>query len=169
MADKNVKILSSKVNLGKLLDLLNAALSEEWIAYHQYWIGAQIAKGVTRKDVQSEFMEHAKDEAKHAQWICDRIIELDGVPEVMNPKDWDKLAKCKFANPSDPDTTKLLAQNLESENCAIDRYQEIVEYTKDGDHVTCDLAKKILAEEEDHAQDLSDMIADIKMAMKTFK
>lgn len=169
MAEKNIKVLSSKVNLGTLLDMLNAALAEEWIAYHQYWIGAQIARGVTRKDVQDEFLEHAKDEAKHAQWLCDRIIQLDGVPTVMNPKDWDKLARCKFAEPSNADTIKLLEQNIDGENCAIDRYSEIIAYTKDGDHVTCDLAKKILAEEEEHVQDLTDLSLDISMSKKIFK
>lgn len=163
MADKSVKILSKNVNLCKLLGMLNAALSEEWIAYYQYWIGAQIAVGAMRKEIQAELLEHAEDEAKHAQWICDRIIELNGIPEVMNPRDWDKMARCKFKEPSDPNTKVLLQQNLEGENCAIERYQEIADYTKDGDYVTCELAKKILAEEVEHAQDLTDYINDIKL------
>lgn len=166
MANKNVKILSSKVNLGKLLELLNRALSEEWIAYYQYWIGAQVIKGNMRKDIQDEFLEHAKDEAKHAQWICDRIIELDGIPEVMNPKDWDKLAKCKFMSPNKPESDKLVSQNIEAEECAIDTYTEIADYTKDGDYVTHDLAKKILAEEVEHLQDLSNYKEDIEIAKK---
>lgn len=162
MADKSVKILNKKVNLGTLLEMLNTALAEEWIAYYQYWIGAQVAVGVMRKEIQAELTEHAEDEAKHAKWLCDRIFELNGVPTVMNPKHWDSMAKYKFQAPNDPDTKVLLKQNLEGENGAIERYQEIADYTKDGDYVTCDLAKKILAEEVEHAQDLTEYINDIK-------
>lgn len=168
MAKENVKVISSKLNVKKLIDLLNVALAEEWIAYYQYWIGAQVAVGTMRKNVQDEFYEHAKEELQHADWITSRIIELNGIP-VMNPKDWDKLAGCKFREPNNPDTVILLNQNLDAEDCAIARYQEIIEMTDGKDYVTCDLAKKILAEEEDHAQDLADYINDIDMSRKTYK
>ena len=64
----------SKVNRGELLNILNVAFSEEWLAYYQYWIGAQVAKGPMRKIIAEEFIEHANEELKHAQWLSDHII-----------------------------------------------------------------------------------------------
>ena len=63
----------SKVNRDELLDILNVAFSEEWLAYYQYWIGAQVAKGPMRKIVVEEFLEHANEELKHAQWLLSLI------------------------------------------------------------------------------------------------
>lgn len=68
-----------------MIDQLNAALSEEWLAYYQYWVGALVVEGAMRADVQGEFEEHAEEERHHAQLIADRIIELEGVP-VLDPK-----------------------------------------------------------------------------------
>ena len=59
----------SKVNRGELLNILNVAFSEEWLAYYQYWIGAQVAKGPMRKIIAEEFIEHANEELKHAQLL----------------------------------------------------------------------------------------------------
>lgn len=82
----------SKVNRGELLNILNVAFSEEWLAYYQYWIGAQVAKGPMRKIIAEEFIEHANEELKHAQWLSDRIIQLGGTP-VIDPDEW-KNALC---------------------------------------------------------------------------
>ena len=59
MARESILILKQKVDVPKLLGQLNAALSEEWLAFYQYWIGAQVVEGAMRSDVQREFNEHA--------------------------------------------------------------------------------------------------------------
>lgn len=79
MAKESVKILQGKLDVKSLIDQLNAALSEEWLAYYQYWVGALVVEGAMRADVQGEFEEHAEEERHHAQLIADRIIELEGV------------------------------------------------------------------------------------------
>jgi bacterioferritin len=56
----------------------------------------------------------------------------------------------------------LLKQNIAAEKCAIFRYQELADFTAGKDYTTCDLAKQILAEEEEHAQDLSDYARDLE-------
>ena len=92
MAKESVKILKGKLDVDNLLVQLNAALSEEWLAYYQYWIGAFVAEGAMRANVQAEFEEHAKEELGHAKLLADRIIELEGVP-VLDPKKWFDLAR----------------------------------------------------------------------------
>ena len=91
MARESVKILQGKLDVESLISQLNAALSEEWLAYYQYWVGALVVEGAMRADVQGEFEEHAEEERRHAQLLADRIIELEGVP-VLDPKKWFELA-----------------------------------------------------------------------------
>lgn len=160
MAKESVKILKNKLDVDSLLVQMNAALSEEWLAYYQYWIGALVAEGAMRANVQAEFEEHAKEELGHAKLLADRIIELEGVP-VLDPKKWSELARCKYDIPTDFDVVSLLNQNVSSERCAIVRYQEIAEFTDGKDFTTCDIAKHILAMEEEHEQDLQDYLQDI--------
>ena len=150
MAKESVKILQGKLDVESLISQLNAALAEEWLAYYQYWIGALVVEGAMRPNVQSEFEEHANEERKHAEMIAKRIIELEGVP-VLDPQKW----------------SELLNDNVASERCAILRYQEIADFTNGKDFTTCDMAKKILAEEEEHEQDLQDYLTDIVRMKKS--
>ena len=166
MAKESVKILQGKLDVEKLILQLNAALSEEWLAYYQYWIGALVVEGAMRPNVQSEFEEHAEEERQHAQMIAKRIIELEGVP-VLDPQKWSELARCKYDTPQDFDSVCLLNDNVASERCAILRYQEIADFTNGKDFTTCDMAKKILAEEEEHEQDLQDYLTDIARMKKS--
>lgn len=167
MAKESVKILKGKLDVEELLRQLNIALSEEWLAYYQYWVGALVVEGAMRADVQGEFEEHANEEREHAQMIANRIIELEGTP-VLDPKQWFELAKCKYLSPTDFDVVSMLNQNVTSERCAILRYQEIARFTDGLDFTTCDIAKRILAQEEEHEQDLQDYLDDIARMKKSF-
>lgn len=158
-----------KENKEQILKLLNTAFSEEWLAYYQYWIGAQVAKGPMRKTIANEFLEHAGEEYKHAQMLCDRIIQLGGTP-VLDPEDWKKHAICKYDAPKDEYVMKLLEQNLEAERCAIGRYQQICDMCMSGKDIdTFHIARHILKEEIEHEQEIEDYIADIKAEMKHMK
>ena len=121
MAKETVNILKDKIDIVELLAQLNAALSEEWLAFYQYWVGSFVVEGAMRGDVQREFQEHAAEEYNHAKLLADRIIELEGVP-VLDPKQWFDLARCKYDAPVDFGSEVLLKQNVESERCAIYRY-----------------------------------------------
>ena len=167
MARESVKILQGKLDVESLISQLNAALAEEWLAYYQYWVGALVVEGAMRADVQSEFEEHVEEERKHAQLLANRIIELEGVP-VLDPKKWFELARCKYDAPQEFDSISLLKDNVASERCAILRYQEIADFTNGKDFTTCDIAKHILAEEEEHEQDLQDYLTDIARMKKSF-
>ena len=167
MAKESVKILQGKLDVESLISQLNAALAEEWLAYYQYWVGALVVEGAMRADVQSEFEEHAEEERRHAQLLANRIIELEGVP-VLDPQKWFELARCKYDAPQEFDSVSLLKDNVASERCAIIRYQEIADFTNGKDFTTCDIAKHILAEEEEHEQDLQDYLTDIVRMKKSF-
>lgn len=166
MAKESVEILKSKLNVEKLVSVLNEALAEEWLAYYQYWIAALMVTGSLRTGVQAEFEEHANEEKEHADMLAKRIIELEGTP-VLDPQKFSELARCKYAVPTDFDVVALLKQNVDSERCAIMRYQEIATMTNGLDFTTCDIAKYILAQEEEHEQDLQDYLDDIEQMKKT--
>ena len=165
MARESVLILQKRVDIPDLLARLNAALSEEWLAFYQYWIGAQIAEGAMRSDVQREFNEHALEEFGHAKLLAVRIIQLDGLP-VLDPAQWFTLARCKYAVPLEADVQNLLKQNIAAERCAVIRYEEIATLTNNADYTTCDIAKRIMADEETHEQDLQDLLRDVEWIVK---
>jgi len=158
----------SSVDVDKLLKMLNAALSEEWLAYYQYWIGARLMEGPMRSEVEPELMLHANQELNHAVLVVNRIIQLGGTP-VINPSEWSKLARCTYEEPSDPYIEIILEQNLKGERCAIKRYQEIADFTNDKDHSTHQMAVTILNEELEHENDIEEWITDIQRMKEEFK
>lgn len=168
MAKESVLILRQRLDLPELLEKLNAALSEEWLAFYQYWIGALVVEGAMRADVQREFEEHAAEEYRHAKMLAERIIQLEGVP-VLDPSHWVDLARCKYSPPIKNDVSTLLKQNIAAERCAVIRYEEIATFTNNIDYTTCDIAKRIMAEEEEHEQDLQDYLRDVQWILKSME
>ena len=67
MAKESVNILKDKIDIVDLLAQLNAALSEEWLAFYQYWVGSFVVEGAMRGDVQREFQEHAASKLLNSQ------------------------------------------------------------------------------------------------------
>ncbi|MEE1207627.1 MAG: ferritin-like domain-containing protein [Muribaculaceae bacterium] len=160
MAQESVKILKGKIDVAKVLELLNAALSEEWLAYYQYWIGAKMVSGIERADIASAFRRHASDELAHAGKIIDRIIELEGVP-VLTPGEWALRATCAFEAPTSFDSEYLVKRMLANVQCAMQRFEEMAQYTEDRDFITSMIVKKILSVEADHEEDLQNYLEDI--------
>lgn len=156
------------VDVKKLLEMLNAALAEEWLVYYQYWIGARLMEGPMRSEVEPELLLHATQELNHAVLVVSRIIQLGGTP-IINPADWTKHARCKYDEPSDPYIEVILEQNLRGERCAIQRYQEIADFTNGKDHSTHQMAVQILNEELEHENDIEDWITDIQRMKDEFK
>ncbi|MBP1532463.1 MAG: ferritin [Alphaproteobacteria bacterium] len=158
----------TQTDIEHLLKILNEAYAEEWLAYYQYWIAAKVAYGLERSQIVAEFSEHAAEELKHSSWLADRIIQLGGVP-LINPQEWNEVAKCKYITPHKFDVISLLHDNLEAERCAIGRYEGICALTHGHDYETYRIAEKILKEELEHEQELEDFLADIDMAKSLLK
>ncbi|MDZ7317242.1 MAG: ferritin-like domain-containing protein [candidate division KSB1 bacterium] len=166
MGKKGLEIL--RVDVDKLVGMLNEALSEEWLAYYQYWIGARVMEGPMRSEVEPELLLHADQELNHAVLLVNRIIQLGGTP-VLNPADWMKLSKCEYEAPTDPYIEVVLEQNLRGERCAIQRYKQIADFTNGKDHTTHQMATTILNEELEHEQDIEDWLNDIERMKEDFR
>ena len=98
-----------KLDVENVLILLNKAFADEWLAYYQYWVGAQVAKGPMRGAVVAELNEHAEDELKHAGMLATRIIQLGGTP-VLDPADWRTLSNCGYDAPANPHVQAIVEQ-----------------------------------------------------------
>ena len=154
-----------KMDVDELINLLNKALSDEWLAYYQYWVGAKVVKGPNKEAVIAELTLHATEELGHAVLLTTRIIQLGGTP-VTNPQQWFKLTNCGYDAPDDPFIVKILEQNIKGEQCAIKSYNSLLKKTKDKDPVTYNIVLGILQMEVEHEEDLQALLEDVNIIMK---
>ncbi len=150
------------IKIPELITKLNKAFADEWLAYYQYWMGTKVAVGMPREAVVAELLQHSTDELRHAGLVADRIIKLGGTP-LLEPKEWYDFTNCGYDKPSDPDVRTLLDQNIKGEQCAINVYKDIIDYTKDRDPVTYELALQIMTDEIEHEEDLEAIKEDIQI------
>jgi bacterioferritin len=149
----------------RVIELLNKAFADEWLAYYQYWIGAKVVSGPMKDAVIAELMQHAADELRHADMVSNRVIQLGGTP-ITTPQKWFKLTNCAYEEPSDPFVKKILAQNIAGEQCAIGFYHALLEEVSGKDPVTYNLATQILQDEVEHEEDLQALQEDLKLMLR---
>ncbi len=148
------------VDIKKLVELLNKALADEWLAYYQYWIGSKVIVGPMRGAVVAELVEHANDELRHAGMLVERILQLGGTP-ILKPEDWYKMSNCGYDAPIDPKAKKIVDQNIKGEQCAIEVYSKLREFIGDKDFITANMVESILADEVEHEDDLQAIKEDL--------
>jgi bacterioferritin len=146
----------------QLVEQLNSALADEWLAYYQYWVGAKVIKGPMRGAVAAELLEHAADELRHAEMLAERIIQLGGAP-LLSPEEWYKATGCGYDAPEDPAVRAVLAQNIAGEQCAISAYQKLLDGLRGKDEVTFAMIAEVLADEVEHEEDLQAFVEDLSM------
>lgn len=160
MGQKGKEIV--KMNVDELISILNRALSDEWLAYYQYWIGAKVIKGPMKDAVISELNLHATEELSHAELLATRIIQLGGTP-VLSPDNWLKMSNCGYDEPVDHYVEEILNQNIRAEQCAIKVYNELLAITREADPVSYNMLLTILSQEVEHEEDLSALREDIEL------
>jgi bacterioferritin len=153
-----------KMDVDELINILNKALSDEWLAYYQYWVGAKVVKGPMKDAVIAELTLHATEELSHAELLVTRIIQLGGTP-VLTPENWFKLTNCGYDIPSDPLVEVILDQNIKGEQCAIRTYSELLDITRVADPVTYNIILTILSQEVEHEEDLSALREDLELML----
>jgi bacterioferritin len=163
MGTKAIEILNLDVK--NLVDLLNRAYADEWLAYYQYWVGAKVVKGPMKGAVIAELVEHAGDELRHADMLAQRIIQLGGTP-LIKPEDWYKHSNCGYDAPENPYVKEILHQNIKGEQCAIATYKKLVDLTAGKDPVTYNIVLEILSDEIEHEDDLQAELEDFDTLVK---
>jgi bacterioferritin len=107
--------------------------------------------------VAAEFQEHANEEQAHADRIAERITQLDGTPN-FSPDGLSTRSHAEFVVPED--LASMIEENLVAERIAIDSYREIINYVGDRDTTTKRLLEEVLAQEEEHAEDMKTLMED---------
>jgi bacterioferritin len=149
MGEKGRSIVD--VNVKELIEDLNKAYADEWLAAYWFWLSAQIARGVMGHEVAEEFEDAVEEELGHAESLAQRILQLGGMP-VMDPADLPKVAFSKYQVPptNRSDAAAFLKQAIETEREAIAFYHALAKKVRDKDPVTWLLVSEILrAEVED--------------------
>lgn len=162
MGQKGKEIV--RMNVDELIQLLNRALADEWLAYYQYWIGAKVIKGPMKDAVIAELTLHATEELNHAEMVSTRIIQLRGTP-VLSPDEWMKISNCGYEPPADEYVETILDQNIKAEQCAIKVYNELLNITREADPVTYNMVLTILSQEVEHEEDLQALKEDIDLML----
>lgn len=166
MGTKGTEIV--ELNVKELISQLNRAFADEWLAYYQYWVGAQVVVGPMRGAVVGELTEHAQDELRHAGMLAKRIIQLGGTP-LLKPEDWYKQSNCGYDAPENPCVKAIVEQNIKGEQCAIAVYKKLVDMTHGKDPVTYKLLVEILEDEVEHEDDLQALLEDLQSVEKSTK
>lgn len=143
------------LNLEQVYKLLNDALATEIMCVLRYRHHQVIAKGIDRPQVAAEFLEHADDEQRHMMMIAERINQLGGNPD-FNPATISQRTATEYG--SGQDLLKLVEEDLIAERIAIMVYREMIEWFGSSDPTTRRMLEEILKDEEDHADDLSDLL-----------
>ena len=148
-------------DVDKLLELLNKAYADEWVAYFYYEVGAELLKGLNGKISADQLKEMAEDEEEHRKQLCKRIVELGGKPI----HDWEEVSKQanypKIVYPEDEnDWQGFLEAVLVAERGAIGVYEKLLEFLRqgNGDPVTFHAIRHILQEEMEHEEELQTLL-----------
>ncbi|HOB85033.1 MAG TPA: ferritin-like domain-containing protein [Bacteroidales bacterium] len=153
-----------KMDVDDLLNLLNKALADEWLAYYQYWIGAKVVKGPMKDAVIAELTLHATEELTHAELLATRIVQLGGTP-VLSPDKWLKITNCGYDAPADHYVEVILDQNIRGEQCAIKTYSKMLDITREADPVTYNIILTIISQEVEHEEDLAALKEDLELML----
>ena len=143
--------------------ILNDALATEIVCVLRYKLHYFVAKGIHAGPVADEFLEHAKDEQRHADMLAERIVQLGGDPD-MSPDGLLSRSHTEYVTRSD--LVQMIKENLIAERIAIDSYREIAAYFAPFDTTSRKMIEEILAEEESHAEDLADLLRGLPATLK---
>jgi len=145
-----------KADRETVVKLLNDALATEIVCVLRYRYHWFMAKGINSEPVAQEFMEHAAEEQDHADRIAVRITQLGGAPN-LNPESLLSRSHSQYVEGTS--LVDMIKEDLIAERIAIDSYGEMIRYIADKDPTTRRLLEDILAKEEEHADELSNLLA----------
>jgi bacterioferritin len=144
-----------RANALVVVKLLNQALATEIVCVLRYKRHYFMAKGIHAEPVAAEFLEHAGQEQAHADRIAERIDQLGGGPG-FSPR---ALASRSHVEYIEGDTLpQMIKEDLMAEQIAIESYREMIAYLEGRDPTTRRLLESILADEEEHAEDLNSLL-----------
>jgi bacterioferritin len=142
-------------DLDTAIKLLNEAVATEIVCVLRYKFHAICAVGIASESVKKEFLKHAREEEQHLDWLAERINQLGGAPN-MDPSGLTTRAASQYVEGNN--LIEMIKENLIAERIAVETYREMIRYFADKDPTTRVLLERILATEEEHANDMHDLL-----------
>jgi bacterioferritin len=142
----------------EVLKQLNQALATELVCVLRYRRHYFMARGIHSRTVAAEFLAHSNEELGHADSLAARIVQLGGEPDFA-PQNLGNRSHAEYV--AGDTLVEMISEDLVAERIAIHSYRETIRYLGDKDPTTSDLLKRILAVEEEHADDLSSLLTDM--------
>lgn len=146
---------SYKGDVNKAIEILNEALATEIVCVLRYMHHYFMATGVHGRGVADEFKEHADAEREHADLLAERIQQLGGKPD-FNPKNLLERSVSQYVEGET--LADMIREDLIAERIVIEVYQDMIRYFGNNDPTTRVILEKLLHDEEEHADDLSDLL-----------
>ena len=153
--DKGAVTETYSADKATVIKLLNEALATEWVCVLRYYRHYFMASGMFADSVKAEFLEHAQQELAHANLISERIVQLGGEPD-LDPDTLTSRAHAEYK--PGKDLRDMVKEDLIAERIAIDSYREMINYIGDRDTTTKRMLEHILSQEEEHADDMKDLL-----------
>lgn len=150
---------SYKLDVTVVCDILNQALATEIVCVLRYKRHYYMASGLNKDAVAAEFLEHANDEQGHADSIAERITQLGGAPN-FNPEGMASRSHSEYQEGAT--LVEMIKEDLIAERVAIESYGEIIRFLGEKDPTSRRLMEQILAVEEEHANDMSDLLKKVQ-------
>jgi bacterioferritin len=144
-----------------VIKVLNEALATELVCVLRYKRHYYTATGIHAQAVAEEFLEHAGEEQEHADMIAERITQLDGDPD-FNPATLASRSHSEYVEGTT--LADMIREDLVAERIAIESYNEIIRYLGENDPTSRRVMEEILAKEEEHAEDLRNLIQTVSQA-----
>ena len=145
-----------QANRKDVIDMLNGALATELVCILRYKRHYYTVTGLQNGPIKAEFLQHALEEQGHADLLAERIVQLNGKPD-FNPA---TLIERSHAEYDDSDSIQsMIKANLIAERIAIEAYRQMIETIGETDPTTRHMLVGIMAMEEEHADDMRDLLA----------
>jgi len=136
--------------------MLNEALATELVCINRYKRHHYTVTGLAYAGIKAEFLAHANEEQQHADWLAERIVQLNGEPD-FNPATLLDRSHAEYDDSRE--VQAMVRANLVAERVAIESYRQMIEAIGDSDPTTKQLLTQIMAVEEEHADDMRDLLA----------
>jgi len=147
-----------KADRKEVIKVLNEVLATEIVCVLRYKRHYYTAEGIYADPARQEFLQHAGEEQQHADWVAERIGQLDGKPNY-SPEGLADRAHSQYDESAS--LTDMIKEDLVAERIAIESYSEIVRWLGSKDPTTRILIEQILKMEEEHADDLKNLLAKV--------
>lgn len=139
----------------KTVEILQSVLATEIVCVLRYTLHSLAATGISSESVKAEFAEHAKEEQEHMMAVAERITQLGGEPN-FDPEGLASRSASQYSGAGS--LVDMIRENLIAERIAIDHYHELIRYFGDDDPSTKRMLEWILSVEEEHADDMHDLL-----------